>query len=139
MRIDRRSTTTLLAIVAALSLTATASAATVQMERVEERDEGQTAVYGTVAIAAAAGETNTLEIGYTRGAGDEPDELLVTDATAPLVAGERCLQVNANAVRCRDAGVGDILEVAADLGDMDDRARSVVTQQLGSLAITGGP
>src|SRR4051794_10509468 len=129
----------LLIAILALATTATsASAATVSMKRVVEHDEGFTAVYGTVAIAAASGEANTLALEHAARTKGSTYALIVTDTTAPLTAGRRCQQVDPNSVRCQDPRVPSIDVVNVKLGDGAD-AFATKGAQSAELFVTGGP
>ncbi len=125
-----------LALIAALALAAPASAATVRMDRIVESDGGSTSTYGTVAINAAPGETNTLSVDLET-AFDRP-AVVVTDTTASPTAQDRCQQLDPNRVRCSWPDVESIASVVAELGDMDDSATSENERQFAYLAFLGG-
>jgi Ca2+-binding RTX toxin-like protein len=106
------------------------------MDRVVESDGGSTSSYGTIAIDAAAGETNTLSVDF--GTAFDRPAVVVTDTTSPPTAQDRCQQLDANRVRCSSPDVESIASIVAELGDMDDSATSTNEQQLGYLAFVGG-
>ena len=88
----------------------------------------------TLRVTAAPGEVNRVAIAPATGV------LTITDAGAPLTAGDGCVAAGA-AVECASL---PLLDVAADLGDGDDTLTStamlplLVTDGDGADSITGG-
>ncbi len=130
--------TACISLLAALGLAGTASAATVRMDRLEERDEGETYYYGQVALDAGSGEVNKLSVEYIPPPEGGTPAVLVTDPGAPLTAQSRCQQVDANTVRCQAADVPAIYTLEANLGDMDDKAAYVTDDRSLYVRVHGG-
>lgn len=120
-----------------LAFAGNASAATVRLDRIEERDEGETFVYGGVSFEAAAGEANALTVEYVAAPPGGTPAVVVTDTGAPLTAQDRCQQVDASTARCQTADVPRIESVGANLGDMNDEATYVGPQDVYATLLGG--
>ena len=129
---------TLIALTVSFVPAGSADAATVTMDRTEERDEGQTYVSGHVKVDALPGETNTLTVEYVPPPqSSDPPAVVVTDTTAPLTAQDRCQQVDSHTVRCQAADVPSLSDVVASLGDMDDKGAQASGSNM-YVALHGG-
>ncbi|HEX6620248.1 MAG TPA: hypothetical protein VF024_11345 [Solirubrobacteraceae bacterium] len=109
-----------LAIVGALGLAASASASTLAI------DGG-----GTLRFDAARGETNNVDLR------DNSGQTTVTDSGSIIQAGNGCTQVTPHEATCALPGVFGAQDVAMTLGDRSDTARAFKLGQ-GSIAIDGG-
>ncbi len=125
-----------LALLALLVLAPAASAATVEVREQVEREYGTTTVYGEVVVTAAAGETNAIEITYSRARAG--DSVVIRDPGAPLTAGSRCAQLDAHAVKCDGKGLDGITGINAELGDLGDRASYAGGENGPYVVIEGG-
>ena len=98
-------------VFSALALPAASEAGTVALDRFRDPT-----------YQAGPGEANTLTVSLGAATpterGDRVD-LLVTDSTAPIVAGRGCQQLSADTVMCAQA---DAHVVSVELGDGDDAA-----------------
>ena len=109
-----------LAIVSALGLAASASASTLAI------DPG-----GTLRFDAARGEANNVDLRDTTG------QTIVTDSGSIIQAGDGCTQVTPHEASCALPDGFGSQDVAMRLGDRNDAARAFKLG-LGSIAIQGG-
>jgi Ca2+-binding RTX toxin-like protein len=109
-----------LAIVGALALAASASASTLAVDR-----------GGTLRFDAGRGEANNVDLR------DGAAQTTVTDSGSIIHAGNGCTQVSPHEASCPLPGTFGPQNVAMTLGDRDDDARAFKFS-LGSVAVDGG-
>jgi hypothetical protein len=109
-----------------------ALAATVRADGYDKCPGGEEPCILTVEYDAAQGEVNTVTVSGVSADGG----YLLSDATAPLTAGENCTQMGPGSVRCALAGGNPFTFVAVylRLGDMDDELTAI-----GQTVAFGGP
>jgi hypothetical protein len=78
-----------------------------------------------VSFTAAAGEVNNVTARHVSGPGEDPGTWQITDATATLIAGGGCTQIDEHNASCPPFADGSLEGATFELGDEDD---SLTTQ-----------